>query len=73
MSDVIYRQYLTAFDALRRAMQSDPRVAVDDALAGLRSTLGRKLSQIAERDAAHTASPKTRLELLLELLDPQTA
>ena len=73
MSDIIYSQYLAAFDALRRAMRSDPGVAVDDGLAGLRSTLGSKLSQIAERDGAHTASPKTRLELLLELLDPHAA
>ena len=72
MSEIIYNQYLARFDALRQTRQGRAPV-VEGAVEASRSALGRKLTEIAERDAALTSSPKSRLELLLALLEPHPA
>ncbi len=73
MADIIYDEYVRLFQALRSAV-SDPGPLDPGALvSGQRGGLARVVAEIAARDAAQVAEPKSRTELLIELLRGRTA
>ena len=73
MRDATYDEYVHIFQALRAAVTDPEPLDASVLLSTQRTGLARAVAEIAARDAAHAAAPRSRTALLVELLRGRTA